>query len=84
MLDISGLVPVIPTVNANITNTELDVDITDDPLIVSSDYDARMAALEIGDAVLSPGFNKSVFIYSYNNYRNRCNKRYCYGWRSYN
>lgn len=73
ILDITNLVPVVPTVNANITNSgldvnitnsELDVDITDDPLNVAGVYDARLASLAIGSLTLSPTFNKSVMIYT--------------------
>jgi hypothetical protein len=62
VLNIAGLVPTIPTVKANITNTELDVDITDDPLNVTS-IDARLASLKIGAKTLSPAFNKSIMYY---------------------
>ena len=73
LLDISGLVPVIPDVNVNnwpaqmnvdVVDDTLNVDIVDDPLNVAGVYDARLASLKIGALTLSPAFNKSVMIYT--------------------
>jgi HK97 family phage major capsid protein len=63
VLNIAGLVPTIQTVNANVTNASLDVDIVDDPLNVTA-IDARLASLKIGAKVLSPVFNKSIMYYT--------------------
>lgn len=63
LLDISNLVPVIPSVNVSNFPDEMNVDIIDDPLNVSSN-DARLANLKIGALTLSPSFNKSVMIYT--------------------
>ena len=64
LLDISGLIPVIPTINVANFPSSMDVDITDDPLNVLNVTDARLASLSIGALELSPGFNKSVMIYT--------------------
>lgn len=63
VLNIAGLVPTVPTVNANVTNAAIDVDIVDDPLNVSA-IDARLASLSIGSLTLSPAFNKSIMYYT--------------------
>ncbi len=63
VLSIAGLVPTIPTINANVTNASLDVDIVDDPLNVSA-IDARLASLSVGSLTLSPAFNKSIMYYT--------------------
>lgn len=65
VLDIEHLVPHVPTFNANITNTSLDVDATviNDPLNVVPVIDARLASLAISGLTLSPAFNKSIMYY---------------------
>lgn len=63
VLNIAGLVPTIQTINANVTNASLDVDIVDDPLNVTS-IDARLASLSVGSLTLSPAFNKSIMYYT--------------------
>lgn len=64
VLDITGLVPVVPKLDINNWPATLDVDVVDDPLNVSLAYDARLASLTIGELTLAPTFNKSVMIYT--------------------
>lgn len=62
VLDISGLVPVIPDVNVTNSAFNVNATIVDQPVAVDSN-DARLASLKIGGLTLSPTFNKSVFNY---------------------
>jgi hypothetical protein len=62
LADISGLTPYIQKVY--VTNSELDVDLTDEQINVVQLNDARLASLTIGSLTLSPTFNKSVFVYT--------------------
>ncbi|MDD3176046.1 MAG: phage major capsid protein, partial [Candidatus Nanoarchaeia archaeon] len=72
VLDISGLVPVIPSVEiatnpvpisgtVAISNDPLGVEIEGEPIEVLGMVDARLASLKIGAKTLTPTFNKSVF-----------------------
>lgn len=60
--DISGLVPYVQKVY--ITNSDLDVTLTNESVDVVSLSDARLASLAIGAKTLSPTFNKSIFAYT--------------------
>ena len=62
LADISGLTPYVQKVL--VTNSDLDVDIVDNPLNVTGIFDARLASLKIGTLTLSPSFNKSVMVYT--------------------
>jgi hypothetical protein len=73
LLDISGLNPLVPKVDVNnwppvvsvdVTNDSFDVEVSNDPLAVVGLADARLASLTIGTLELSPGFNKSVHVYT--------------------
>ncbi len=61
-LDITNLVPVDPRVF--VTNSQMAVDILNDPLNVLVNEDARLASLAIGALTLVPAFNKSVHVYT--------------------
>jgi hypothetical protein len=63
VLDITNLKPVPKKVL--IMNDEYDVNATIVGQPISVDHsDARLASLKIGNKVLSPAFNKSVFVYT--------------------
>lgn len=56
LMDITGLKPAAHQVF--VANTE------GDPIPIYPTYDARLTSLSIGSIELSPGFNKSVFVYT--------------------
>lgn len=60
--DISGLTAT--TLQVNVTNTSIGIDVLTDPINVLSISDARLASLTIGSLTLSPTFNKSVMNYT--------------------
>jgi hypothetical protein len=63
-LNITNLIPTVDNININNWPAALNVDVVDDPLLVSGIADARLAGLTIGTLDLVPAFNKSVMIYT--------------------
>jgi hypothetical protein len=61
-VDISGLTAYVQKVY--VTNADLDISVTNDPLNVLGVSDARLASLAVGSLTLSPAFNKSVMVYT--------------------
>lgn len=63
LLNITGLVPVIPQVTMTNTGFDVDATILDQPILVNTN-DARLVSLTVGSKTLSPTFNKSIFAYT--------------------